>query len=70
MSGVVQQIGMAIKTPNGPINSASPAKIIDSRSKCYKQLSELKILKGSDMLSDDEYMSERQAIMATLRSLS
>jgi len=63
MFGVVQQIGMAIKTPNGPANSASPAKIIDSRSKCYKQLSELK---GSDLLSDDEYTSEQQAIMAKL----
>ena len=70
VSGVVQQIGMAMKNPNGPPNSASPAKVIDNRSKCYKQLGELKSLKDSNLLSEDEYMSERQAIMATLRSLS
>ena len=74
MSGVVQQIGMVIKNPNGypsePPNSVSPAKIIDSRSKCYKQLSELKNLKDSSLLSDDEYVREQQAIMGTLRSLN
>ena len=69
--GVLQQIRMAMKNPNGPPNSAIPIKVIDSRSKCYEQLGELKNLKDSNLLSEDEYMmSEWQAIMATLKSLS
>jgi len=56
VSGVVQQIGIAIKSPKGPVTSASPAKIIDIRSKCYEQLSKLKKFKESDLLSDDKCM--------------
>lgn len=35
-----------------------PAKIIENRSKCYKQLAELKNLKESGVLSNEEYCSE------------
>ena len=48
----------------------SPAKIIDSRSKCYKQLSELSNLKQSGLLSDAEYASERDSVMSMLRKLN
>lgn len=46
-----------------------PATTIENRSKCYKQLSELKNLWESNLLSDEEYAVEREAIMAMLRSL-
>ena len=46
-----------------------PATTIENRSKCYKQLSELKNLWESDLLSDEEYAIEREAIMGMLRSL-
>ena len=47
----------------------SPIKIIESRSKCYKQLSELKSLHTSEILSDEEYFTEREAVMLSLKSL-
>ena len=62
----VQQLGVAMKTSS---SGSSPAKVIDSRSKCYKQLGELKSLKDSDLLSEEEYVRERQAIMNILGSL-
>jgi hypothetical protein len=50
--------------------SASPAKLIDNRTKCYKQLSELSNLKQSGLLNDEEYDGEREVIMNLLRKLS
>jgi hypothetical protein len=50
-------------------SSGSPAKLIDNRSKCYKQLGELKILMQTGILTDEEYSREREAIMGTLKSL-
>ena len=50
-------------------HSHSPAKIIESRSKCYRQLSELKNLHVSGVLTDEEYTSEKKGIMASLKSL-
>ena len=47
----------------------SPAKVIESRSKCYRQLAELKNLMESGLLSEEKYTSERQAIMDTLHKL-
>jgi hypothetical protein len=47
-------------------NIASRAKTIDTRSKCYKQLSELK---SAGVLTEEEYQSEKEAIMATLKKL-
>ena len=44
-----------------------PARIIDNRSKCYKQLGELK---ESGLLSEAEYTTERAAIMSTLKNLT
>ena len=47
--------------------SLSPAKIIDNRSKCYRQLSELRNLKDEGLISDKDYDHERSAIMGMLR---
>ena len=50
-------------TPNPSSVVHSPAKVIDGRSKCYRQLSELKSLVESGLLSDEEYQVEHEAIM-------
>ena len=55
-------------SPNSTVHS--PAKVIDSRSKCYCQLSELKSLFESGLLSDEEYQVEHEAIMNTLKNLT
>ena len=57
--------------PANPTSSlgTSPAKLIDSRSKCYKQLIDLSNLKQSGLLSDAEYASEREAIMSMLKKI-
>lgn len=49
--------------------TASPAKSIDNRSKCYKKLGELNSLKSAGVLTEDEYQCEKEAIMATLKKL-
>ena len=56
--------------PNPNLIVHSPAKVIDSRSKCYRQLSEVKSLFESGLLSDEEYQVEREAIMNTLKKLA
>lgn len=50
-------------------SGTSPARAIDIRSKSYKQLVELKNLKSSGILSEEEYVSEKEAIMASLKKL-
>lgn len=45
----------------------SPAKIIDGRAKCYRQLSELKNLMESGLQPSEEYQCERDAIMNALK---
>ena len=73
VSEAVSQITSAL-TPRlaslPPSKSNSPAKIIDNRSKCYRQLGELKSLFESGLLSEAEYTAEREAIMSTLQKLS
>ena len=51
-----------------PLNS--PMKLIDGRSKCYKQLSDLSNLKATGVLSDEEFQSEKEAIMITLKKIA
>ena len=46
-----------------------PGKIIENRSRCYKQLGELMNLKASGVFSEEEYSSEREAVMASLKAL-
>ena len=48
---------------------ASPAKSIDNRSKCYKQLGDLSELRSSGVLTEEEYLHEKEAIMITLKKL-
>ena len=48
----------------------SPAKTIENRSRCYRQLGEIKSLYESGLLSEIEYQSEREAIKSTLKNLS
>ena len=59
----------SVTTPISHGSSGSPAKLIDNRSKCYKQLGELKNLMQTGLLSDEEYSREREAVMGTLKSL-
>jgi len=60
---------MVMKVSTSGSNSTSPGKVIGSRSKCYKQLGELKNLKDSNLLSEEEYVRERKAIMKILENL-
>ena len=56
-------------TPRSSMSISSPAKLIENRSKLYKQLSELKNLKGCGVL-DEEYAVEKATIMDLLKQLS
>ena len=56
-------------TPTSSLGS-SPAKLIENRSKCYKQLVDLHSLKQSGLLSETEYTSEREAVMSMLKMLT
>ena len=47
----------------------SPARLIENRSKCYKQLADLNSLKESGLLTEAEYASERDAILNMLKRL-
>ena len=47
----------------------SPAKVIDNRTKCYKQLGDLQNLKMQGLLTDEEYVRERVSIMGVLNKL-
>ena len=53
----------------GPMLAVCPAKVIENRSECYKQLADLSNLKQSGLLDDEEYAAERQAIMEVLKKL-
>ena len=61
--------GSSKKVDTKPSNAASlsPAKIIENRSKCYWQLSELRNLKDEGLISDEDYDHERGAIMGMLK---
>lgn len=57
-------------TSSRPAQSGtSPAKSIDNRSKCYKQLSDLNNLMMTGVLTEDEYKVDKEAIMSTLKKL-
>lgn len=71
VSQAISQLSSTLSPRPAPSSSLSPspAKVIDNRSKCYRQLGELKNLKQSGLLSEDEYQIEREAIMGTLKEL-
>ena len=56
-------------TPSRSGNGTSPARAIEGRSKCYRQLTELKNLKDTGVLAADEFDAECEAILATLEDL-
>ena len=56
-------------SPASSTISKSPARLIENRSKCYRQLSELNSLRSAGVLSDSEYKSEKDCVMETLRQL-
>ena len=51
------------------VGRGSPAKAIESRTKCYKQLADLKSLVESGVLSKEEYSDEKATIMGMLKKL-
>lgn len=53
----------------GPSSGCSPAKLIESRSKLYKQLTELQNLRSSGILTKDEFDTEKESIMELLKKL-
>ena len=57
----------AVQSP--ALSSCSPGRVIENRSRCYKQLGELINLKASGVLSEEEYCLERKAVMASLKGL-
>ena len=58
-------------TPSNHSNSlgTSPVRVIESRSKCYKQLADLNGLKVAGILSEEEYKTEKNSIMSSLKKL-
>ena len=58
-----------LKRPeNAPVQS--PVKVIESRSKLYGQLSDLKNLKDDGIMNEDEFFRERQIIMDLLQKIT
>ena len=51
------------------VTGSSPAKQIENRTKCYKQLADIKNLYESGVLSKEEYGEEKDTIMGMLRQL-
>ena len=71
-SSVLNQLTSALlpRPPTNPSSkSDSPGKI-ENRSKCYRQLGELKNFHESGLTSEDEYARERECIMSTLKNLA
>ena len=58
-----------IPSSSGNTTVNSPAKIIDNRTKCYKQLSDLKSLFENNVLSKEEDNAERSVILGVLKKL-
>ena len=74
LTQAITQIATALSpgttsSSRGPMLAVSPAKVIENRSKCYKQLADLSNLKQSGLLDDEEYAAERQAIIEVLKKL-
>ena len=58
------------KQNSGSNQGHSPARVIENRSRCYRQLTELRNLQENGVLTLEEYMSEKEAVMASLKSLT
>ena len=73
LTAFTQVLTGATKTvplPSGQgVTTSSPARLIESRSKLYKQLSELQNLKSAGILTESEYATEKETIMDLLKQL-
>lgn len=77
MAEALTQAAVAISSALSPrsnlsinqTNGTSPGKLIESRSKCYKQLHDLSNLKAAGILSDMEYSDEKEAVLVVLKRL-
>ena len=74
MTEALTQAAVAISSalsPRPPSQTigGSPGKLIESRSKCYRQLSDINNLKASGVLTEEEYFTEKESIMCVLRKL-
>ena len=71
ITSVLTGLGKAVPPPgHGATNNrCSPARLIDSRSKLYKQLSELQNSKSMGILNDAEYAIEKETTMDLLKQL-
>ena len=71
LTHVVDSIAAVLSPSSSPKATVgkSPAKLIERRSKCYKQLSELNNLRTAGVLSDSEYQLENDPVMETLKGL-
>ena len=77
MSEALTQAALAISNALSPqpifpsISSSqpmgsSPAKVVESGSKCYKQLNDLNQLKVSGIISEVDYAEEKESVMSCL----
>ena len=66
---VADQISSVLSPSSSSVGGGSPAKVIDNRTKCYKQLAELNNLRSSGVLDESEYHREKESVMATLKCL-
>lgn len=55
-----QAVASTLTPKAGSSAGTSPGRVIESRSKCYRQLSELNNLKASGVLSFEEYQAEKK----------
>ena len=58
-----------VSTAVSPVSAGSPARIIEQRSKLYKQLGDLSNLYKTGILSEQEYQTEKQSIVSLLQQL-
>ena len=69
-SAIVSAFSPKPYTTTSTSHGASPAKVIENRSKCYKQLSDLHNLLSQGLLSEEEYVHEKDAIIKLLKKLA
>ena len=68
LSDIAKCLTNVLSSPRSSAGT-NPAKSIDSRSKCYKQLGDLNSLKIAGVLSEEEYCAEKAAVMSTLKKV-
>ena len=76
MAGVFSKAAVAISSiltanptasPGGKSGSgSSPARVIESRSKCYKQMHDINSLRVSGVLAKEEFTFEKKAVLKIL----